>query len=516
MTNSNSSGFADFGLPELLLKNLDRAGMVSPKPIQEEALPVMLDGKDLLGIAQTGSGKTLAFSLPIIAQIIKKGDKRRPKSARALILAPTRELAQQILDAISAMTKDMHLSLGLVLGGVSRLKQIKRVGPGVDILIATPGRLMDLVRDKEIDLSQTQYLVLDEADRMLDMGFINDVRKIASLLRKDRQTALFSATMPKEISALAASLLNDPVRVETAPQGTTAADINQIVYGVHRRNKKDGLLGLLADDALRSVIVFSRTKHGADAIKRDLDRAGVLSGVIHGNKTQNARQKALNGFRSGALRVLVATDIVARGIDVPGISHVINYDLPDEAESYVHRIGRTGRNGASGEAITLFDAETETVRLRGVQRVTRKKFAVEPLSDEVMKRKPVPVELPPEEDERPSRGRNSKGKPNTSRFAKGRAERKRGGEDTNSRGGRSGGRNDRSFQGAGRKREDSSFDGDRKERSSAGERQSYEGKKRNGGQGERRGSNANASAKKKSGFQGGRGSRRSNRESYAA
>ncbi|UXM94282.1 DEAD/DEAH box helicase [Bartonella sp. HY329] len=514
MTNSNSSGFADFGLPELLLKNLDRAGMVSPKPIQEEALPVMLDGKDLLGIAQTGSGKTLAFSLPIIAQIIKKGDKRRPKSARALILAPTRELAQQILDAISAMTKDMHLALGLVLGGVSRLKQIKRVGPGVDILIATPGRLMDLVRDKEIDLSQTQYLVLDEADRMLDMGFINDVRKIASLLRKDRQTALFSATMPKEISALAASLLNDPVRVETAPQGTTAADINQIVYGVHRRNKKDGLLGLLADDALRSVIVFSRTKHGADAIKRDLDRAGVLSGVIHGNKTQNARQKALNGFRNGTLRVLVATDIVARGIDVPGISHVINYDLPDEAESYVHRIGRTGRNGASGEAITLFDAETETVRLRGVQRVTRKKFAVEPLSDEVMKRKPVPVELPPEEDERSSRGRNGKGKPNTSRFAKGRAERKRGGEDVNGRGGRSGGRNDKPFHG--RNRSEASSDGERQERSSYGERKAFDGKKSKGGNGNGRGPNANGSAKKKSGFQGGRGSRRPNRESYAA
>lgn len=514
MTNTNASEFADFGLPELLLKNLTRAGMISPKPIQEQALPVMLEGRDLLGIAQTGSGKTLAFSLPLLAQIFKKGDKRRPKTARALILAPTRELAQQILDSITVLTKDMHLSLGLILGGVSRYKQVKRVGPGVDILIATPGRLMDLVREKELDLSYTQYLVLDEADRMLDMGFINDVRKIASLVAKNRQTALFSATMPKEISALAASLLNDPVRVETAPQGTTAADIREIIYGVHRRNKKNALLGLLADDALRSVIVFSRTKHGADAIKRDLDRAGVLSGVIHGNKTQNARQKALNGFRAGTLRVLVATDIVARGIDVPGISHVINYDLPDESESYVHRIGRTGRNGASGEAITLFDAETETVRLRGVQRVTRKKFAVVPLSDEVMQRKPVPVELPPEEEERPARGRNGKGKANSSRFAKGRAERRRNGDDARGQASRSNGSGSKSFRDRSRKHSDASFE-EQGERSSYAERPTFEAKKRKSFQGDKHNA-SHSSSKKKGGFHNGNGPRRSSKAQNAA
>jgi len=255
----------------------------------------------------------------------------------------------------------------------------------VDVLIATPGRLTDLVRENCVDLSETRWLVLDEADRMLDMGFINDVKRIAKGTHKNRQTALFSATMPKEIAALAQSLLRDPIRVEVAPQGTTAAEITQVVHPVPTKEKRRLLSGLLGDKGMKSVIVFTRTKHGADAVVRHLERDGFDVAAIHGNKSQNARQRALNGFRDGTLRILVATDIAARGIDVPGISHVVNYDLPDEPETYVHRIGRTGRNGASGASITLYDAATEDSKLRAVERVTRNKLTI----------KEAPVKLAP-------------------------------------------------------------------------------------------------------------------------
>ncbi len=352
------------GLSTLLIKNLLIAGMSKPKPIQEQAIPVMLKGHDVLGIAQTGSGKTLAFGLPILNQILALGDKRSPKTARALILVPTRELAVQVDETIRAVAKGTHLSTCLVFGGVSRLKQIKRMSAGVDVLIATPGRLRDLVREKCVNLSQSHFLVLDEADRMLDMGFINDVRDIAKLLHQERQTALFSATMPKEIAGLAKCLLNEPVKIEVSPQGTTAAEIIQKLYCVSTREKKSVLGKLLTNPVFASVIVFTRTKHGADAVTRSLAKCGYSVVTIHGNKSQNARQSALKAFRERAVQILVATDIAARGIDIPGISHVINYDLPDEAESYVHRIGRTGRNGASGEAITLFDEGAEGARLR--------------------------------------------------------------------------------------------------------------------------------------------------------
>ncbi len=342
--------------------------MSKPKPIQEQAIPVMLKGHDILGIAQTGSGKTLAFSLPILSQILALGDKRFPKTARALILAPTRELAVQIDGIIRVAAKGTHLSTCLIFGGVSRFKQIKRMEAGVDILIATPGRLRDLVREKYVDLSQTRFLILDEADRMLDMGFIHDVRHIAKLLHQGRQTALFSATMPKEINALAKCLLNDPVKIEVSPQGTTAAEITQKLYCVPTREKKNLLGKLLTNPDFASVIVFTRTKHGADAVTRSLAGIGYSVATIHGNKSQSARQSALKAFRERSVRILVATDIAARGIDIPGISHVINYDLPDEAESYVHRI-RTGRNGASGEALTLFDEGVEQMRLRAIERL---------------------------------------------------------------------------------------------------------------------------------------------------
>ncbi len=373
--NAELSGFAKLGIAGQLLRATHAAGFTEPKPIQEQAIPAQLEGRDILGIAQTGSGKTAAFALPILSRIIALGTKRRPKTARALILAPTRELAVQIEDTIKLLAKGAHVSTALVLGGVSRYSQVKKVAPGVDILVATPGRLTDLVRERELVLSDTRWLVLDEADRMLDMGFINDVRRIAKATAPDRQTALFSATMPQEIAELAKGLLKDPLRVEVAPQGTTAAEIVQGVVLARTKQKRQVLARMLADEKMSSVIVFSRTKHGADRVTKDLERDGFNAAVIHGNKSQNARQKALNGFRDGSVRILVATDIAARGIDVPGISHVVNFDLPDEAESYVHRIGRTGRNGQDGVAVTLVDP-SENGKLRQVEKIIRTKLAV--------------------------------------------------------------------------------------------------------------------------------------------
>jgi ATP-dependent RNA helicase RhlE len=369
------TGFAKLGITGQLLKATAAAGFDAPKPIQEQAIPPFLAGRDVLGVAQTGSGKTAAFSLPILTKIVALGTKRLPKTARALILAPTRELAVQIEDTIKVLAKGLHLSTGLVLGGVSRSSQVRKIAPGIDILVATPGRLTDLVRERDLNLSETRWLVLDEADRMLDMGFINDVRRIAKAVHRDKQTALFSATMPKEIEELARGIMKDPVHVEVSPQGTTASEIKQSIVMARLKQKRKVLSDMLADTAMSSVIVFARTKHGADRVVRDLERDGFNAAVIHGNKSQNARQKALNGFRDGSVRILVATDIAARGIDVPGISHVVNFDLPDEAESYVHRIGRTGRNGADGIAVTLVDP-SETSKLRQVERIIRMKLPV--------------------------------------------------------------------------------------------------------------------------------------------
>ncbi|OPB29798.1 DEAD/DEAH box helicase [Bartonella sp. WD12.1] len=381
--NIKENTFIKLGIPALLTENLFIAGINKPKPIQKQAIPVMLKKRDILGIAQTGSGKTLAFGLPILSQILALGDKRYPKTARALILVPTRELAVQIEESIRMVAKGSHLSTCLILGGVSRSAQIKRMKTGVDVLIATPGRLMDLVCEKCIDLSQSRFLVLDEADRMLDMGFIHDVQCIAKLLHKERQTALFSATMPQEIATLAKSLLNEPVKIEIVPQGTVATKITQKLYCVPTREKKSVLNKLLTDPALASVIIFTRTKHGADAVARSLTKAGYSVAVIHGNKSHAARQRALKAFREGSVGLLVATDIAARGIDVPGVSHVINYDLPDEAENYVHRIGRTGRNDTFGNAITLFDEKVEQVRLRAVERVIRMKLTHEDIPPQI-------------------------------------------------------------------------------------------------------------------------------------
>ncbi|MCO6048727.1 DEAD/DEAH box helicase [Mesorhizobium sp. RP14(2022)] len=372
---AEATGFARFALPAVVLKALDAAGFAEPKPIQDQAIGPQLEGRDILGIAQTGSGKTAAFALPILSKIMALGTKRRPKTARALILVPTRELAVQIEETFRLLSKGAHISTALVLGGVSRFSQVKKIAPGVDVLIATPGRLHDLVQTNDCVLADTKWLVLDEADRMLDMGFIHQVKRLAKATARDRQTALFSATMPGEIAELAEGLLHMPVRVEVAPQGTTAGEIEQSVIMARIKQKRMLLTELLRDEAMKSVIVFARTKHGADRVARDLERDGIEAGVIHGNKSQNARQKALNSFRDGSVRILVATDIAARGIDVPGITHVVNFDLPDEAESYVHRIGRTGRNGASGVAITLCEP-AENAKLRAVEKVIRKKLSV--------------------------------------------------------------------------------------------------------------------------------------------
>ncbi len=378
LTNKSNTGpqsFEGLGISGQLLKATIDAGMQEPKPIQAQSIPAQLAGRDILGIAQTGSGKTAAFALPILSQIIALGTKRKPKTARALVLVPTRELAVQVEEVFRLLAKGAHISTALVLGGVSRGSQVKRLQPGVDILIATPGRLTDLVRERDVTLAETKWLVLDEADRMLDMGFINDVKRLAKATAPDRRTALFSATMPEEIAELAKGLLKDPVRVEVAPQGTTASEIKQSVVMARIKQKRQILSQMLADEAMSQVLVFARTKHGADRVVRDLERDGFDAAVIHGNKSQNARQKALNGFKDGSVRILVATDIAARGIDVRGISHVVNFDLPDEAESYVHRIGRTGRNGADGIAITLCDP-AETSKLRAVERIIRMRLPI--------------------------------------------------------------------------------------------------------------------------------------------
>jgi ATP-dependent RNA helicase RhlE len=409
--------FADLGLPALLVDSLAKTGFTTPTPIQEQAIPPQLNGRDILGIAQTGSGKTAAFGLPILAGLLTLTGVAKPMTTRALILAPTRELAVQIDESLRKFAGAMRLSTVLVLGGVSRYHQVKRLERGVDITIATPGRLKDLIDDKKIKLNETRWLVLDEADRMLDMGFIGPVREIAAQIGSRRQTALFSATMAPEVAKLAASLLNEPVRVEASPQGTTVAEIDQRVILSGAKAKRGVLNELLADEALARVIIFSRTKHGADRVTKNLEFDGHKAAAIHGNKSQNARQAALKGFASGQTRILVATDIAARGIDVPGITHVINYELPDDAENYVHRIGRTARNGASGFAITLCDS-TERSKLRDVERLIRKNLPVS--GDLHSANETGVVEQPRSAYNKPAGGRPSQPRGNGGRPGQGR------------------------------------------------------------------------------------------------
>ncbi|MBC8047969.1 MAG: DEAD/DEAH box helicase [Fimbriimonadaceae bacterium] len=363
--------FDKLQLIEPVLQALKQEGYTQPTPIQEQAIPVILQGKDLLGCAQTGTGKTAAFAIPILQLLAEQKNNQFSKTIRALVLTPTRELAIQISESFSAYGKYTGLTNAVIFGGVSQHGQTQQLRKGVDILIATPGRLLDLISQGYVRLQTIQLFVLDEADRMLDMGFIHDVKKIVAKLPAKKQTLFFSATMPPEISALANSLLNKPVKVAVTPVSSTVDIIKQSVYFVGKENKRNLLKHLLEDASITSALIFSRTKHGADKITFDLKKAGIKTEAIHGNKSQNVRQSALNNFKLKRTRVLVATDIAARGIDVDELSHVVNYDMPNIAETYVHRIGRTGRAGAGGIAISFCDAE-EKAYLKDIQKLTGK------------------------------------------------------------------------------------------------------------------------------------------------
>ncbi|MBW4888704.1 DEAD/DEAH box helicase [Mucilaginibacter sp. HMF5004] len=350
--------FEDLKLIEPILKALKHEGYTNPTPIQEQAIPIVLERKDLLGCAQTGTGKTAAFAIPIL-QILHQDrlQHKEQKTIKALILTPTRELAIQIDESFAAYGKHTGLKHLVIFGGVSQHHQVETLKRGVDILVATPGRLLDLVNQKFVHLDHIKVLVLDEADRMLDMGFVVDVKKIIGKLPQKRQTLFFSATMPKEIQALANSILHNPEKVEVTPVSSTADTIQQGLYFVDKNDKKNLLIHILKDKTIQTALVFTRTKHGADKVVKDLTRAGITAEAIHGNKSQNARQRALTNFKNRTTRILVATDIAARGIDVDELTHVINYELPNVPETYVHRIGRTGRAGLSGIALSFCDAD---------------------------------------------------------------------------------------------------------------------------------------------------------------
>jgi len=367
--------FQTLGVSEPLLRALASENYTQPTPIQGKAIPAILEGRDVLGLAQTGTGKTAAFGLPLLQRLSQDRTVAGPHSTRALILAPTRELAVQISDSLKTYGRHLHLRSTVILGGVSQHKQVEAMRNGVDIIVATPGRLLDLVRQKYVRLDKATTLVLDEADRMFDMGFIKDVRKLISFLPKERLSLLFSATMPKEVAHLCDEVLRDPVRIEVTPKKVTADAIEQRLYHVAMQDKRGLLHKLLRDDTMKRVIVFTRTKHGANKVADQLGKNGFSADAIHGNKSQNARQRALEAFRSGDIRVLVATDIAARGIDIDDITHVVNFDLPNEPESYVHRIGRTARAGGTGIAIAFCDP-SERTQLRDIERLIRHPLSV--------------------------------------------------------------------------------------------------------------------------------------------
>jgi ATP-dependent RNA helicase RhlE len=367
--------FESLSLIEPLQAALRAEGYVKPTPIQAAAIPDLLLGRDLLGCAQTGTGKTAAFALPILQRL--HADRRHPgpRATRVLVLAPTRELASQIGERFSVYGARLGFKYAVIFGGVGQNPQVSALSRGVDVLVATPGRLLDLMQQGYVRLDHLEVFVLDEADRMLDMGFIHDIRKVIAKLPPRRQTLLFSATMPDDIARLADSLLHKPVKVEVTPAATTAEKVEQLVLFVDKGNKPALLTELLSDPEAQRVLVFSRTKHGANRIAKHLMKDGVVAEAIHGNKSQSARERALEGFRTGRVRALIATDIAARGIDVDGISHVINFDLPNIPESYVHRIGRTARAGASGVALSFCDAE-ERAWLRDIEKTIRQKIPV--------------------------------------------------------------------------------------------------------------------------------------------
>jgi ATP-dependent RNA helicase RhlE len=370
--------FDGLGLIEPLRLALKAENYLRPTPIQIRSIPLLAAGKDLLGIAETGTGKTAAFALPILQRLAAEASQLKPQlpgAPRALILAPTRELASQIGERLRVYGRRLPLRTAVIFGGVNQHHQVKTLKAGIDILIATPGRLLDLCRQRHVRLDRVSILVLDEADRMLDMGFIHDVRKIVALCRRERQTLLFSATMPPPIAKLAHDILDHPARIDIAPTKVAVERIDQRVFFVGAKGKRALLEALLVDRAMDRVLIFTRTKRGADRVCRNLVQAGISAVALHGNKAQNARVRALDAFRSGRVRILVATDIAARGIDVPNISHVINYELPNEPESYVHRIGRTARAGAGGAALSFCD-QNERPYLQAIERLMRSTVSV--------------------------------------------------------------------------------------------------------------------------------------------
>ncbi len=368
--------FSELGLANPILKALDAENYVTPTPIQMQAIPPALEGRDIFGVAQTGTGKTAAFALPIIDRLLAERQRAPAKGCRALILSPTRELASQIAKTFQAQGRFTKLTVTTVFGGVGANPQIRALSRGVDILVATPGRLLDHIRSGHCDLSNTGILVLDEADQMLDLGFLKPIQSIAAKTSRDRQSLFFSATFPKEIEVLSRQLLREPVSVRVAPVATTAERVNQRVIHVERTNKGTLLVGLLDDPALVRTLVFTRTKRGADQVTKLLTKNGLKADAIHGNKSQNQRQRTLEAFRVAKIDVLVATDVAARGIDIADVSHVVNFDLPEVPEAYVHRIGRTARAGRSGEAISLCDP-SERKLLAQIERTTKQKIPFE-------------------------------------------------------------------------------------------------------------------------------------------
>lgn len=363
--NKVATGFQTLGLSKDLLRAIEKAGYKSPTPIQQKAIPLVIDGGDVLAAAQTGTGKTAAFTLPMLERLSSPNQGR---AIRALILTPTRELAAQVLDSIATYSQHLKLRSFAVFGGVNINPQKKKISQGVDILVATPGRLLDLVQQRVVDLSHIEMLVLDEADRMLDMGFIHDMKKIIGYLPKKRQTLLFSATFSKEIRSLAQQFLHRPTEVSVTPKNTAAKTVQQVVYSIDRKQKSEALLHLISNENWFQVLVFHRTKHGANKLTKFLMKNGVNATAIHGNKSQNARTTALADFKSGKVQVLVATDIASRGLDISELPQVVNFELPDVPEDYVHRIGRTGRAGADGHALSLVSKD-ESKQLKQIERL---------------------------------------------------------------------------------------------------------------------------------------------------
>ncbi len=367
--------FNSLGLSKALLKAIAKQGYTTPSPIQSQAIPLILKGKDVLASAQTGTGKTAGFTLPML-QNLSQNPRNGKRKVRALVLTPTRELAAQVYENVRAYSEYLDIRSAVIFGGVNQRPQVATIRNGADILIATPGRLLDLENQRLLSLSNIEILVLDEADRMLDMGFLRDIKKITDLLPKKRQSLLFSATFSKEIKSLARDFLYNPVAVETATENSTVEAIHQQVYRVAKTLKTGLIIKLISDGNWKQVLVFTRTKHGANRLCKKMDKARISAAAIHGNKSQGARTKALAGFKDGSIRVLVATDIAARGIDIPLLPYVINFELPNIPEDYVHRIGRTGRAGANGKALSLVSAD-ETSYLKSIEKLTQQKLPVE-------------------------------------------------------------------------------------------------------------------------------------------